>query len=84
MTITLDTAEQASRQTLEALVLEAYRNDRLTGPEGAKVLGFSRMRWETFLAHHHVVENTCSVEDLRRDVAALRSLRETGVFPPVS
>lgn len=93
MTITLEISEalaiqlgggspqEVSRQALEALVLEAYRKDRIGGPQAAEVLGFSRMRWEQFLEDHHVLENAYTVEDLERDVTTLRRLRAEGALP---
>jgi len=96
MTITLEIPEslvsqlgtgspqELSRQALEALVLEAYRSNRIGGPQAAEVLGFSRMRWEQFLNDHHVLENAYSVEDLERDVATLRRLRAEGLVPPAA
>ena len=53
MTITLEISEalvaklgggspqQVSRQILEAVVLETYRENRLGGPQAAEMLGFS-------------------------------------------
>ena len=96
MTITLEISEalatqlgggspqEVSRQALETLVLEAYRKDRIGGPQAAEVLGFSRMRWEQFLEDHHVLENAYTVEDLERDVTALRRLRAQGALPPAA
>lgn len=92
MTITLEIPEalaaklgggspqEVSRQALEALVLAAYRKDRIAGPQAAEVLGFSRMRWEHFLEDHHVLENAYTVEDLERDVTTLRWLRAEGAL----
>ena len=77
-----DSPQALSRQALEALVLEAYRTDRVGGPKAAEVLGFSRVRWEQFLDDHHVLENSYTVEDLERDVATLRRLRGDGAFSP--
>lgn len=94
MTITLDipdalaaqlaggSPQQLSRQALESLVLEAYRKDRIGGPQAAEVLGFSRLRWEQFLEDHHVLENAYTVGDLERDVATLGRLRDEGAFTP--
>ncbi|MBL8175162.1 MAG: UPF0175 family protein [Bryobacterales bacterium] len=94
MTITLEIPEalagklgaaspqELSRQALEALVLEAYRTDRIGGPQAAEILGFSRMRWEQFLEDHDVLENAYTVEDLERDVGTLRRLRSEGILPP--
>lgn len=87
MTITLEIPEalaiqlggpspqDVSRQALQALVLEAYRRDRIGGPQAAAVLGFSRTRWEQFLEEHHVLENAYTAEELERDIATLRTLR---------
>lgn len=74
-----ESPQHLSRQALEALVLEAYRADRIGGPQAAKVLGFSRVQWEQLLEEHHVMENAYSVEDLERDVATLRRLRSEGI-----
>ena len=79
-----DSPKELSRQALEALVLHAYRTDRIGGPQAAEVLGFSRMRWEQFLEDHHVLENAYTVEDLELDVATLRRLRSEGVLPPAA
>ncbi|MCA2971472.1 MAG: UPF0175 family protein [Brevundimonas sp.] len=75
------TPQQLSRQALEALVLEAYREDRLGGPQAAEVLGFSRLEWNHFLKEKQVMENAYSVEDLERDVATIQRLRAEGVLP---
>lgn len=76
--------QELSRQALEALVLEAYRTDRIGGPQAAEILGFSRTRWDQFLEDHHVLENAYTVEDLDRDVVTLRRLRAEGVLPPTA
>ena len=76
--------QQLSRQALEALVLEAYRKDRIGGPQAAEILSYSRMRWEQFLEDHHVLENAYTAEDLERDVTTLRRLREEGALPPAA
>jgi predicted HTH domain antitoxin len=78
-----DSPQALSRQAMEALVLEAYRTGRLGAPQGAELLGFSRVRWEQFLEDHHVLENAYTVEDLERDVGMLRRLRADGVMLPV-
>lgn len=74
--------QQLSRQALEALVLEAYRENRIGGPLAAEVLGHSRMRWEQFLEDHRVLENAYTAGDLERDVATLQRLRAEGVLNP--
>ena len=66
------TPQQVSRQVLEAVVLEAYREDRLGGPQAAEMLGFSRLEWD----------HPYSVEDLERDVATIQLLRAEGVLRP--
>ncbi len=91
MTITLEIPEafaarlggspqELSKHALEALVLEAYRQNRIAGPQAAQVLGYSRIRWEQFLEDHSVLEDTCTVEDLDRDVETLRRLRAEGLL----
>lgn len=75
------TPQQVSRQVLEAVVLEAYREDRLGGLQAAEMLGFSRLEWNHFLKEKQVNEHSYSVEDLERDVAAIQRLRAEGVLP---
>jgi len=94
MTITLEIPEalvanlgggspqQVSRQVLEAVVLEAYREDRLEGPQAAEILGFSRLEWNHFLKDRRVLEHAYTIEDLDRDVATIQRLRANGVLPP--
>ena len=96
MTITLEIPEalvaqlgggspqQVSRQVLEAVVLEAYREDRLGGPQAAEMLGFSRLEWNHFLKEKQVSEHSYSVEDIERDVATIQRLRADGVLPPAA
>ena len=96
MTITLEIPEalvaqlgggspqQVSRQILEAVVLEAYREERLGGPQAAEMLGFSRLEWNHFLKEKQVSEHSYSVEDLERDVATIQRLRADGVLPPAA
>ncbi len=76
------TPQELSRQALEALVLEAYREDRLGGPQAAEALGFSRVRWEQFLEDHRVSKDAYAVHDLERDVATLQRVRADGGFAP--
>lgn len=96
MTITLEISEtlaaqlgggtlkQLSREALEALVLEAYRENRLGGPQAAEALGYTRLEWNHFLKEKQVLENAYSVEDLERDVATIQRLRAEGVLPAAS
>ena len=96
MTITLEISEalvaklgggspqQVSRQILEAVVLEAYREDRLEGPQAAEMLDFSRLEWNHFLKDKQISEHSYSVEDLDRDVATIQLLRADGVLPPAA
>lgn len=78
MTIPLE----LTRQALAALVLEAWREDRLGGPQAAEALGFSRVRWERLLEDHRVSKDAYTVEDLERDVATLERLRADDGFAP--
>ena len=94
MTITLEIPEelatelgggspqQLSRHVLEALVLDAYREDQIGAPLGARILGFSRLQWNLFLKERQVIEHAYSVKDLERDVATIQRLRLDGVLPP--
>ena len=63
-------------------LLEAYREDRLEGPQAAEILGFSRLEWNHFLKDRRVLEHAYTIEDLDRDVATIQRLRANGVLPP--
>ena len=75
-----------SRAALEALVLDAYRAERLSESEIRRLLGFeTRMEVHAFLKEHGVHLNY-SVDDLERDRETTRRLRakrlqETGTGP---
>ena len=72
---------ELSRHLLEALVLEAYRVDRVGAPRAAEILGLSRFEWNALLKERQVMKDAYSVEDLERDVAAIQHLRSEGVLP---
>lgn len=73
--------QETSRRVLEAVVLEAYREDRLGAAEAAAVLGLSRLQWNRLLKERNVLERAYSVEDLERDVATIQKLRAEGILP---
>ena len=73
--------QELSRHALEALVVEAYREDRIGSPQAAALLGFSRLQWNHFLKEKQVMEHACSVEDLERDVATIQRLCSAGLLP---
>jgi hypothetical protein len=63
-----------SRTALEAIALEGYRSDRLTGFQLREMLGFeTRLELDTFLKAHHV-DLEYTFEDLEREQAALNRL----------
>lgn len=60
-----------SRAALEAIALEGYRSDRLTGFQVREMLGLeTRLELDAFLKAHHI-DLEYSFEDLERERAAL-------------
>lgn len=60
-----------SRTALEAIALEGYRSDRLTGFQVREMLGFeTRLELDAFLKAHRI-DLEYSFEDLERENAAL-------------
>lgn len=67
--------QEPSRAALEALVLEAYRDRRMTGYQLRTVLGIpSRYQLDAFLKEHKVEKYT--IEDFEHDLATIRELDE--------
>lgn len=56
-----------SRQALEALALEGYRDQALTTFEVSEMLGLSRIEAEDFLGNHHVELASLEESDLDRE-----------------
>lgn len=75
--------QELSRNVLEALVLEGYREDRIGAAEACGILGLTRLHWNHFLKRMNVLEHAYSIEALERDVAAIQRLRSEGVLPPL-
>lgn len=64
-----------SRRALELLALEEYKSGRLTETELQHFLGFgTRYMLDGFLKAHGVLIDHYTVDDLRREVAALERL----------
>ena len=57
----------------EVLLVELYRQDRLTQFELSRALGLSRLETESLLKSHNVIEDLISTEEYE---AALSHLRE--------
>lgn len=63
-----------SRTALEALALESYRSNRLTGKQVMEMLGFtSRFELDAFLKEHNVPLDY-TLEDLDRDRETLKRI----------
>jgi len=66
--------QDPARAALEAIALEAYRQQRLTGYQLRTLLGISsRYELDGFLKKHQVYDYT--LEDFEKDLAAIRELR---------
>jgi len=86
MRITLDVPDELAatlapqgqdlpRAALEALALEAYRQQRLTGYQLRILLGISsRYELDGFLKQHQVYDYT--IDDFEKDLASIREFRE--------
>jgi predicted HTH domain antitoxin len=62
-----------SRQALEALALEGYREQTLSLYEISEMLGLSRVETEDFLGQHHVQLSPIGHEDLDREAALFKT-----------
>lgn len=70
-----ETPDQLPRQLLELLVIEAYRNDRITHFQVGQILKLpSRWAVDEFLKKHHA-DLHYNEEDLACDRQTLRQLR---------
>ncbi len=66
--------QDPARAPLEAIALEAYRQQRLSGYQLRTLLGISsRYELDGFLKEHQVYDYT--LEDFEKDLAAIRELR---------
>jgi len=67
--------DDLSRRALELLALEEYKSGHLTESELQRLLGFgARYKLDGFLKAHGILIDDYTVDDLRREVAALRRL----------
>ena len=67
--------QDLSREALEALGLEAYRQRRLSGHQLQTLLGFpTRYQLDGFLKEHRV--ETYTAEDFEHDMATIREFEE--------
>ena len=65
-----------SRAALEAMAIEGYRTDALTGYQVRRMLGFqTRYELDGFLKRHNVWEKAYSLEDFQKDEAAWQQLK---------
>lgn len=71
------TGGDLSRQALEALALEGYRDQALTLFEVSEMLGLSRIQTEDFLGQHQLALAPIEAADLDRE-AAIYSRRKPG------
>ena len=71
----LPPGQEPARTALEALGLEAYRQQRITGYQLRTLLGIpSRYELDGFLKQHEVYDYT--IEDFDHDLATIRELVE--------
>jgi predicted HTH domain antitoxin len=70
--------ENATREALEAIAVEAYRTDAMTRPEAAKFLGVGRLEFQNILKRHGVTKDAYGVEELLEDIATMDRLHAAG------
>jgi predicted HTH domain antitoxin len=58
----------------EAMLVELYRQDKLTRYELSQALGISRLETDAVLKKHNVTEDLPRVEELEEDLRQARSL----------
>jgi predicted HTH domain antitoxin len=75
-----DVAKHADpgREALEALAIEGYRSGALTHYQAGQLLGLSRFEFDRFLKDHNIYEHAYDIEDLDRDMEALKRLEAKG------
>lgn len=73
--------EDAAREALIAVVLEAYRTDALTRRQAATMLGMGRLEFTEFLHARGLPATSYGVEELQQDIAAGDQLRTSGHLP---
>jgi predicted HTH domain antitoxin len=73
--------EDAAREALEAIAVEAYRTDAMTRPEAAKFLGMGRLEFQDVLKRHGVAKGSYGVEELLEDIATSDALFAAGKLP---
>ena len=64
-----------SRRVLEAIALEAYREQTLTLYQVSEILGLTRVETEDFLGQHHVPLADINEADLDREAALFKAAR---------
>jgi predicted HTH domain antitoxin len=77
-----DVAKHADpgREALEALAIEGYRSGTLTHYQAGQLLGLSRFELDRFLKDRNIYEHAYDVEDLDRDLEALRKFEAKGAM----
>jgi predicted HTH domain antitoxin len=73
----LGSEEEARRETKVALVLDLVRRGRISRAKAAELLQMSLWDLPALLAQYRIPWFDYSPEDLRRDLAALRSGKDT-------
>jgi len=85
MSVTIDLPEEVElrlraaspdfdSEAKEAMLVELYRQDKLTRYELSQALGISRLDTDAVLKKHNVTEDLPSVEELEEDLRQARSL----------
>jgi len=61
------------RAAKESLLVDLYRQERITGHELASALGIDRFAVDELLSRHGVIEDLPSLSELRAEVASLEA-----------
>ena len=70
----------ASREALEALVIEGYRSGAFSHYEAGRMLGLSRLQFDGFLKQRGIFDHAYDVEDLERDLETAKRLESNGLL----
>ncbi|HVX85214.1 MAG TPA: UPF0175 family protein [Phycisphaerae bacterium] len=62
------------KEGIEAMLVEFYRQDKITRPQLAQALGLCRLEVDAVLKAHNVTENVPTPEELRADFEHLSRL----------
>lgn len=67
-----DGSKDVNRSAKEAVLVELYRQSKLSHSQLTKALGISRFKTDALLKHHGVTEDLMTVEEFEQEVESVR------------